>query len=204
MRPRGRRKSREKLLRRQRRPGGEVVRTAFPTMEGPPQLTRNEKMSAGKPQRRDGHGEAKPQPKTLSTTDDTDYTDREETKSLRAKSWGIFPSMSSSSMILSLPLTRILPDPYSLVMTTALSAWRNLPLFAALLSGAGVWPATGASRPSAFAGETPAVAGQRPAQLHLQTARRQIEPFDYAGVTIDGGLLRTQIDEVVRFYLAIP
>ena len=35
-------------------------------------------------------------------------------------------------------------------------------------------------------------------------ARSRIEPFDYAGVTIDGGLLRTQIDEVTRFYLAIP
>jgi rhamnogalacturonyl hydrolase YesR len=89
-------------------------------------------------------------------------------------------------------------------MTTALKAWRSVPLFAALLSGAGVSLATGASRPSAFAGDTPAVAGQRPAPLHLKTARRQIEPFDYAGVTIDGGLLRTQIDEVVRFYLAIP
>jgi hypothetical protein len=59
-------------------------------MEGPPQPTRNEKVSAEKRQRRDGRSAAKPQPKTLLTTDDTDYTDREETKSLRAKSWGFF------------------------------------------------------------------------------------------------------------------
>ena len=32
---------------------------------------------------------------------------------------------------------------------------------------------------------------------------RQIEPFDYAGVTIDGGLLRAQLDDVAHIYLAL-
>jgi DUF1680 family protein len=34
--------------------------------------------------------------------------------------------------------------------------------------------------------------------------RRLIEPFDYRGVTLEAGPLKTQVDEVRRFYLAIP
>lgn len=37
-----------------------------------------------------------------------------------------------------------------------------------------------------------------------QANRRVIEPFDYRGVTLEPGPLRTQVDEVRRFYLALP
>jgi uncharacterized protein len=33
---------------------------------------------------------------------------------------------------------------------------------------------------------------------------RRIEPFDYRGVTLEGGPLKAQVDDVRRFYLAIP
>jgi DUF1680 family protein len=46
---------------------------------------------------------------------------------------------------------------------------------------------------SALAGEPP-----RPA------VERLVEPFDYRGVTLEAGPLKTQVEEVRRFYLAIP
>ena len=40
--------------------------------------------------------------------------------------------------------------------------------------------------------------------LKLDRGRRLLEPFDYRGVTLNTGPLRSQVDEVRAFYLAIP
>src|SRR5271157_2050402 len=45
-----------------------------------------------------------------------------------------------------------------------------------------------------------AAAASPPAPL----GKRQIEPFYYQGVTLEPGPLKDQVDEVRRFYLAIP
>ena len=42
------------------------------------------------------------------------------------------------------------------------------------------------------------------AERDLAKGTRQLEPFDYKGVALDGGPLRTMLDDVREYYLRIP
>ena len=58
--------------------------------------------------------------------------------------------------------------------------------------------------PVGFTSLVEAASSDAVAKISAPVGRRLIGPFDYRGVTLEPGPLRRQVDEVRRFYLAIP